>query len=216
MPPAKAPPDETELERLVVAAGGGDEAAWHELWRRLEPRLAAVLRSSSVLGPLGRRDDPVHDVLVAVMAKLHDDGFRRLRGYTDARRADPELTFMRWVIVMAKRAAIDRLRADPDYVDARHAGQRSGALVEVQELSDRMALAGARVPMTNRVAAKQILRTASGVLTGSQLRAVEMWTEEISHEDIARALGLASARDADKMIRAGVERLRRHFRKDGP
>jgi DNA-directed RNA polymerase specialized sigma24 family protein len=206
-------PDD-ELEALVAAASGGDEGSWHELWRRLEPRLSRVLRRPRILGPLSRSDDPVHDVLLAVMAKLRDDDFRRLRGYLEARRATPTLTFMRWVIVVAKRAAIDRLRADPEYLDLRTGGERGGAWVETGELRADWNLPAARLPMTNRVAARQILRFAGAALTAPQRRAVEMWSEEASTEDIARDLGLASPDEAERLVRAAVQRLRRHFRQE--
>jgi len=207
-------PDGDEIETLVLAASEGDELSWHELWRRLEPRLASVLRRRNVLGPLSRSDDPVRDVLLAVMAKLRDDGFRRLRGYLDARRATPTLTFIPWVIVVTKRAAIDRMRADPEYVEARGSGERAGRWVETRTLSADWNLAAARLPMTNRVAARQILRHAGAALPDDQRRAVEMWSEEATSEDIARALGLESAEEADRLVRAGVRRLRRHFRED--
>ncbi len=198
----------------MVAASAGDEGAWHELWRRMQPRLAAVLRRANILGRLGQSEDSVNDVLLAVMAKLRDDGFRRLHVYLDARRATPTLTFMRWVIVVTKRAAIDRLRADPEYLDLRKSGGRGGKWVETRELVSDGNLAAARLPMTNRVAARQILHHAGATLPPDQRRAVEMWSEEASSEEIARALGLKSAEDADRLVRAGVGRLRRHFRED--
>lgn len=206
------PPAEDELKALVVAASEGDERSWHELWRRLEPRLAAILRRGHTLGRLSRSDDTVHDVLLAVMAKLRDDDFRRLRVYLDARRATPSLDFMRWVIVVAKRVAIDRLRADPEYLDLRGSGERIGKWVETCALPEDWNLAAARLPMTNRVAVQQILRHAGATLTAEQRRAVEMWSEEASSEDIARALGLESPEEAERLVRAGVGRLRRHFR----
>jgi len=211
--------DDDEIERLVLAASSGDANAWHELWRRLSPRLTAVLRKPHVLGALHKREDPVQDVVVAVMAKLRDEEFRRLRVYLEARRGDPELTFMRWVIVVAKRVAIDRVRADPDYVDQRRSAAAAetgsgGAFIETRELPDEALLAGTRLPITNRVTARQILRYAEGVLSGPQRRAVEMWAEQASSEDIARELGLEDGAEADRLVRAGVERLRRKFRKE--
>jgi DNA-directed RNA polymerase specialized sigma24 family protein len=208
--------DDLDFERLVVAASAGEESSWQELWRRLEPKLAAVLRKPSVLGPLSRLEDPVQDVLVAVMAKLRDDGFRRLRAYVEARRANPALSFLPWVTVVAKRAAIDRIRADPNYIDVRsNDGKRSGEWIQADGSLDDYKLAGARLPITNRVTARQILRIAGDALSAPQRRAVELWTEEASSEHIARELGLASAREAELLVRAGVERLRRRLRKDG-
>jgi DNA-directed RNA polymerase specialized sigma24 family protein len=202
------------IEGLVERASEGDEEAWHELWRLLQPRLARAVRSRG-LGPLSRVDDAVQDTLVAVMAKLRDDGFRRLRGYLDARRADPMMAFLPWVIVVARRAALDRLRADPNYIDLRGSGDGpTGAWVHTDGSLDDSRVPTTRPPFTNRAAARHILRAAGDLLSPAQQRAVELWTEETPSEDIARELGLDSPRAADLLVRAGVERLRRRFRKD--
>src|SRR5262249_11576718 len=140
--------EDFDFEPLVVAASRGDETSWHELWRRLEPRLGAVLRNPSVLGRLSAFEDAVKDVLVAVMAKLRDGGFRRLHVYLDARRANPDLLFVAWVTVMAKRAAIDRIRADPNYIDLRRNAERSGAWVDTFALPDESRMPGFRPPLT--------------------------------------------------------------------
>jgi hypothetical protein len=62
------------------------------------------------------------------------------------------------------------------------------------------------------VTARQILRYASGVCSDPQRRALEMWSEQASCEDIARELALPGPDDAERLVRAAVERLRRHFR----
>jgi len=208
-----------ELERLVAVAAGGDAAAWGQLWERLEPRLLGLLRRPSFLAHLAHRPDARRDVVVAIMGRLRSDRFHRLQLYLDARRHDPGLTFMRWLIVLAKRVAIDCLRADPDYVDhrrSRHPGEAPGTWIETQALPGDGVLSGGRPPMTNRVTARQILRYADGALTDPQKRALEMWAEQSSLEDIAAALGLDGPPAAERLVRAAVERLRRHFRGSEP
>src|SRR5262245_38378266 len=71
------------LEALVVSAAGGDEKGWHALWCALQPRLSALLRRSGTPS----RDDEIGDVVVAIMARLRADRFRRLHLYLTARRA---------------------------------------------------------------------------------------------------------------------------------
>jgi hypothetical protein len=39
-----------------------------------------------------------------------------------------------------------------------------------------------------------------------------MWAQSESFGDIAKALGFATAADAEALVRAGLGRLRRHFR----
>src|SRR5262249_54737735 len=155
------------------------------------------------------------DVIVAIMARLREGDFHRLHLYLEARRADPELTFMRWLTVVAKRVAIDCLRADPEYVDRRRskdASEPPGVWIETEALPSDQDLSGGRPPMTNRVTARQILRYAAGVLSDAQHRALELWAGQASLEDIAGALSLDGAPAAERLVRAAVERLRRHYR----
>ncbi len=201
------------LELLVTSAAGGDEEAWRELWNRLEPRLGALIRRG-LAGARTGRDDDCRDVVVAVMARLRKDDFHRLQVYLAARALDPGLTFMRWLIVLARNVAVDCLRAHPDYVDVRRsaaADEPPGRWVKTETLDDDAPL-GRRPPLTNRVTAQQILRYAAGVLNERQRRALEIWTANGSNDDIARDLGLASAADAARLVHAALERLRRHFR----
>jgi len=164
---------------------------------------------------LARRDDAHRDVVVAIMARLRDDRFHRLQLYLEARRKDPDLHFMRWLVVLAKRVAIDCLRADPDYVDrrrSRKASESPGIWIEPELLPSDSVLSGGRPPMTNRVTARQILRYADNVRSDPQKRALEMWAEQASLDDIAAALELEGPEAAERMVRAAVERLRRRFR----
>ena len=70
--------------------------------------------------------------------------------------------------------------------------------------------------MTNRVTVRQVLRYANGALTDPQKRALVMWSEHSSLEDIAAALELDGPPAAERLVRAAVERLRRHFRGSKP
>jgi hypothetical protein len=207
-----------ELEELVRATARGDEDAWRNLWHSLEPRLAGMVARRRFGAHLARRDDDRRDVVVKVMAHLRTDGFHRLKRYLAARRADPALTFMRWLSVVAKRVAIDCLRAHPDYLDHRRkaiAPDAPGTWIRTQPLPSDRELSGGRPPITNRVTARQILRYATGALSGEQRRALELWAEQRSAAEIATALGLADADQAERLVHAAIERLRRHFRQQG-
>jgi DNA-directed RNA polymerase specialized sigma24 family protein len=209
---------DAELESLVAAAADGDEGAWGELWQRLEPRLLGLVRRPTFMANLAGRDDACRDVVVAIMGRLRDQRFHRLGLYVAARHADPELTFMRWLTVLAKRVAIDCLRADPEYLDrrrSRRADEAPGVWIQTEPLPVDGSLSAGRPPMTNRVTARQILRYAAGVLSDEQRRALEMWANGASTDEIAIALALAGPDAAERLVRAAVERLRRRFR-EGP
>jgi DNA-directed RNA polymerase specialized sigma24 family protein len=211
--------NDAEIERLVALAASGDEAAWQGLWKLVEPRLSALIRRRTFVAGMAGRDDETRDVMVAVMARLREDDFRRLRGYLASRREKRGLAFMPWLILVAKRVAIDCQRAHPDYVDRRRSAapdEARGAWISPLPMPSETQLPAGRPPMTNRLMAKQILRYADGALEAPQRRALEMWAGEGSLDDIARELALGGPDEAERLVRSAVERLRRHFREGRP
>lgn len=205
--------DEAELETLVTRAAAQDEAAWQRLWAVIEPPLSRIIAQPRFLGRLGQREDDRRNIVVAVMGRLRADGFGRLRLYLDARRANPRLRFLSWLRVVAKRVGIDYLRAHPDYV-RRHDedASRPGQWVDAGTLPPASQIFGERPPVTNRGTARELLAFAAGAIPDEQRRALELWAQSESFDDIARALGLASAAEAERTVRAAIERLRRRFR----
>jgi DNA-directed RNA polymerase specialized sigma24 family protein len=203
-----------ELETLVAEAAGQDEAAWQNLWAAIEPLLLRIVAQPRFLGRLGQREDDRRNIVVAVMARLRADGFSRLRMYLEARQANPRLQFMSWLRVVAKRVGIDYLRAHPDYVRRHDANaSRPGVWVDAKSLPPASQLFGERPPVTNRGTARELLAFAAGAIPEQQLRALELWAQSESFDDIARTLGLPSAQTAERMVRAALERLRRKFRR---
>jgi len=205
-------PDET-TEALVVAAAGQDELAWQQLWAAIEPALSRIIAQPRFLGRLGQREDDRRNIVVAVMARLRSDRCARLRLYLDAKAANPRLRFLSWLRVVAKRVGIDYLRAHPDYV-RRHDpdASRPGQWIDAEELPPASQLGGDRPPVTNLGTARELLAYAAGVIPDEQRRALELWAQSETFEDIARALGLANAAAAERVVRAVIERLRRRFR----
>ena len=205
--------DEAELEVLVVAAATQDEVAWQRLWAVIEPPLSRIIAQPRFLGRLGQREDDRRNIVVAVMGRLRAENFARLQMYLDARKQNPRLRFLSWLRVVAKRVGIDYLRSHPDYVRRHEAdASRPGQWVEAGTLPPASQIFGERPPVTNRGTARELLRFAAGAIPDDQCRALELWAQSESFDDIAKALGLASAHDAEKMVRAAIERLRRRFR----
>lgn len=204
-----------ELERLVTKAATADDAAWQALWAAIENPLSRIIAQPRFLGRLGQREDDRRNIVVAVMARLRADSFGRLRQYLDARTQNPRLRFMSWLRVVAKRVGIDYMRAHPDYVRRHDAGaSRPGAWVDAGTLPPASQIVGERPPVTNRGTAQELLAYAAGVIPDDQRRALELWAQSESFDDIARTLGLSSAREAERIVRAVLERLRRKFRED--
>ncbi len=208
--------DEEELETLVVGAAAQDEAAWQRLWAVIEPPLSRIIAQPRFLGRLGQREDDRRNIVVAVMARLRADRFNRLQMYLDARQTNPRLRFLSWLRVVAKRVGIDYLRSHPDYVRRHDANaSRPGVWIDAGTLPPASQIFGERPPVTNRGTANELLQFAAGVIPDEQRRALELWAQSESFEDIAKSLGLGSAHDAERIVRAVIERLRRRFRPTG-
>ncbi len=207
------PVEDDVLEMLVAAAAGGDEIAWQGLWSAIEPPLTRIVAQPRFLGRLGRHEDERRNIIVAVIARLRGDSFARLRLYLDARAKNPQLRFLSWLRVVAKRVGIDYLRAHQDYL-RRYEADRStpGVWVTAQTLPPPSQIGGERPPVTARGTALELLRFAAGNVPADQRRALELWAQSESFDDIARIVGFASASEAERAVRAAIERLRRKFR----
>ncbi len=208
---------DAEIEGLVPRAVEGDEVAWRGLWAGLEPRLGAIVRKPRFAGRLSRNEDDVRNILVEVMGRLRDDDYRRLRRYLQQKAAKPKMTFMPWLIVVAKRIAIDYLRAHTDYIDMRRNldTESPGKWVEHRTLPSDSRLEGDRPPVTNQGTALAMLRYAHQMLPPEQVGALELWILSKSFQEMADELELESAKAAERVLRAALERLRRHFREKG-
>jgi DNA-directed RNA polymerase specialized sigma24 family protein len=205
------PSVEPELEDLVALVLRGEVAAWTDLWRLLEPRLTALVRNPRLLGRLARRDDDVRNVVLEVMRKLHEDGHRRLTAFAEVRAKKPDLALMSWLAVLARRTAIDYLRGHGEYLDQRHLGGVAGAWVEPVTLPTDGKLPRKRPPITDLGTARQLLSYAGAHLPPEQRAALEAWVQGHGFAEIQRDLGLAAPKDAERLVRAALERLRRKF-----
>jgi DNA-directed RNA polymerase specialized sigma24 family protein len=205
------------LEDLVVDASAGNEAAWWLLWEEVEPKLERLLSNPRVTGRLSTDVDDVRNILVAVMEKLRDDNSRRLKSYVETRDGSPG-GFEAWVVVVTKRTAIDYMRAHHDYLDQRRDpdAEGAGAWVIPKELPNDSQLVGNRPPVTTRGAALTLLRYAYDSLPPEQMQALELWILNTPYSGIAEKLSIDSAEEAQKRVRAGLERIRRRFRETVP
>lgn len=208
--------NEDEVENLVVAAAGGDQAAWQNLMVEIKPPLTRIVAQPRFLGRLGQREDDRDNIVIAVFERLRANDYNRLQLYLKARGDNPKLRFLSWLRVVAKRVGIDYLRAHPDYLRRHDANaSKPGEWVDAGTLPPASQLFGQRPPMTNIGTAHELLQYArSGALPEDQQRAIELWSQSESFEDIAKTLGLKSSQAAERMVRAALERLRRKYRGD--
>lgn len=208
---------DADPEALVQLVLAGDGDAWHKLWQAVEPRLYAVLRRPYFLGRLSDSEDDCRAIVVEVMARLKANDLARMHAYARARKERPTLTFHAWLIVVAKRVAIDYLRGVDTYIDRRRepgASKPGGWRILDTLIADSRAH-GARAPITDAATAHQILEAAAE-LPVQQQQALRSWLEGRRYDEIAAQHGFESADAAERALRAGLERLRRRFRAEDP
>jgi DNA-directed RNA polymerase specialized sigma24 family protein len=204
--------DDDEIQRLVRAALSGDTEAWQRLMAIIKPELTKIVARPRFLGRLGRNEDDRDNIVVDVIARLEADGFRRLQLFLDAVKANPQLKFMSWLRVVAKRVGVDYMRAHPEYLRRYEADASTpGEWVKQGTLPPASELRGNRPPVTMLGTAHKLLEYARGTVTEEQYRALEAWTKGESFDEIAKTQNL-TARDVERSVRAVLERLRRKFR----
>jgi hypothetical protein len=202
------------VTELIGRATAGDEEAWQELWRRLDGPLHAMIRQFR-MGRISHEEDERRAVVLEVMGRLRDADFRRLRMFAVAQTEDPQLALLPWIKVVARRVAIDHLRAHPHYVPGARdpAGARTpGQWKDPASLPPPSLLPGERPAMTRDGTAREMLEHARTVLPEAHFRALELKMQGEEPASIARAVGLASPAEAERVVRAAFERLRRKFR----
>jgi DNA-directed RNA polymerase specialized sigma24 family protein len=201
------------LAALLDRVLRSEPAAWHELWRRVEPLAWSVSGKWQAAGPLCKNPDERRNIVLAVMERLRQGDFRRLRAFAGSPGKDSDAAFAAWVTTLASRVAIDRLRAHPEHVDPR--GRRG-----VERWAKLVALDDAPEPaeerdLLGRATALGLLERARRELSVEQLTALHLWLDGVGHAAIAERLRLDDERDARKVVRAALKRLRDRYR-DAP
>jgi DNA-directed RNA polymerase specialized sigma24 family protein len=199
-----------ELETLAQAAAHGDGAAWHALWSEIEPIIWGITGKWQITGPMCKSDDDRREIVVLVMERLRADGLRRLRAVTESGALSQSGAFRAWVTTVATRVAIDYVRSRPEHLDPRNRGS-GRRWVEVL-VGDESTLRAESTDPVRMASAEQMLDRAKELLTRDQMVALWYWLDGGDHEVIAHRMRLPSSRHADRLLRAGLKRLRDRFR----
>ena len=97
-----------ELLRGVAREGA---ARWPALAAELEPDLAAFAKRQPI-GRLRDHEDTPREIVTRVLARLHAHEFAAIHKLC---ALDPPPVLQAWLRVMVRRAAIDYMRASPEY-----------------------------------------------------------------------------------------------------
>jgi hypothetical protein len=207
--------DFAALAAHVPRVVGGDASAWNELVVRLEPLLLELLRRGRTLGPLRHNVDDCRAVMISVLERLRKDDFRGLRLFPPWADANPGKDFGDWIRIVTVNLARDHVTArlgdaarSEDQAPLNKRMLNTLASMLPGDDDHRHAF---RPSMTNVQMARELLEYAARSLEATQLHALRRWMDGASHDELARELGLASPREADKLVRAALARLRRHF-----
>jgi DNA-directed RNA polymerase specialized sigma24 family protein len=198
------------LVELLPRVLSGEASAWHELWKRSEPLIWGISGKWQVSGPLCRESDERREIVLRVMERLREADFRRLRVFAASRGADSDAAFRSWLLTLAARVAIDRMRAHPENVDPR--GRRDeDRWARLVSLDDAPPLA-AEIDLHGRTTALELLERARSELNVEQLTALCLWLDGVGFDAIAARLRLDDDRAALKVVRAALKRLRDRYR----
>lgn len=208
-------PDLATLAAHVPLVIGGDGSAWKELVAQLEPLLIQLLRRSRTLGAMRHNVDDCRAVMINVLERLKRDDYRGLRLFQPWAAANPGKDFGDWIRIVTVNLARDHVSSRLGF--AERAGDEAPlnkrmlhTLASLLPGDDDHRLAF-RPLMTDAQLARELLEYAARSLDPAQLRALRRWLAGASFDEIAAELGLAAPRDADKLVRAALARLRRHF-----
>lgn len=197
------------LAGTVPRVVAGDDAAWKDFVTQLEPHLIALLSRSRTLGPLRHSVDDCRAVMLKVLERLKKDDFRGLRLFQPWSVANPTKDFGDWIRIVTVNMARDHVSARLG--DAERGNKRMlHTLASILPGDDDRRLAF-RPMITNDQLARELMEYAARALEPVQLRALRLWIEGASFEELAAELDLPRSQDATKLVRAAVARLRRQF-----
>lgn len=208
----REPIDAALCEALARRAIAGDGRAWQEMVGHLWSPCLRIVAKSRAMRSFGATSDHVADVVTNLFGKLGDDGARGLKLYGPWHDRHPQKAFDDWIRIVLANAVRDYVRD--------HAGESPGAErrdLSVTRLLNQFTTSGAldeigeRPAMTAAQTARQLLTYAKRHVPADQCRALMLWIEGNSFEEVAADLALGDAESARKQVRAAVAVLRRRF-----
>lgn len=209
--------DDAYCEGLVAKACDGDETVWKDLTLHLWPHFQALVRASRSMGGMAKSEDHVHNVLTNLVDKLGTDGGRAITQFPRWKEQNPGKTFTDWIRIVTSYTVNDYVRAA---LGRRKQGTASSeeSMPSIKRLLNEFAAAPVnedlygsnRPPFTAAQTARQLLDYAETTLAGDQMKALSLWLDGASFEEMDAELGVAEE-ESKKLVRAAIATLRRRF-----
>ncbi len=197
----------SDFDGLVEQVLAGNDAAWTAFVDRVHPTALAICRRRGFVGGDGDAEDLRRDVALRALDRMRADDFAALRAFVRTRASHRTASFVTWLAVVVRNAYVDHLRKQPEYQRVRDETGRRLARVAREPLEDR---AGESIdPMTAIEVRRALDCVMSDVFPREQRAAIALWLRGCDNREIAEALGLADAAEANRLLHAARQRLRR-------
>ena len=181
--PADPRPERSEIDGLLRAVARGDDAAFARLYDLLSPRVFGLARR--VLRDPAQAEEMAQEVLIEVW---------RTASRFDAARGSG----LSWVLTIAHRRTVDRVRSEQASTDRMHRVAAASAEVPYDEVADQVG---------TRLERQQVRRCLDG-LTPLQKEAITLaYYGGHTYREVATLLGAALPTIKTRM-RDGLIRLR--------
>ncbi|MFM2420179.1 MAG: hypothetical protein RL385_4902 [Pseudomonadota bacterium] len=211
---------------LLAPSLAGDRAAWQTLMAQLDPNLRALARNHRELRKKNLRSaDDISEVTVHTFLRLAKDDFRNLRDFLDkhADSADLQGALRGWISTAVHFEAMEHIRRKFGTFVAPKPGSDAQypqpSITDLNTHAGRIHLgAGDKIAMrtlsmTLKVTAAKIIAHAVEHFDAVEIKGLYAhYIEELSSQEMAEKLGLASPEEADRLVRRVKERLRVRFR----
>jgi DNA-directed RNA polymerase specialized sigma24 family protein len=212
---------EDAWERLAELAEQAvrDEAAWAAWWEGTAPHIEQWAASPSFVGRLAVDDDHRREIVIQAWEKLQERQCAKLRAFFERPATEPGSNGRRlkvWLRRVVKNIAIDYMRTLPEFVRKRprlvvdDGPPRSMVSHDYWRsiVSITSNVAAFADPSEGRAEAQRMLEYLENEISPRRRRAVELADAGMSSREIARALGLRTAVEADRIVGRARERLK--------
>ena len=202
-----------KLHRLGAEVVAEQSGAWDSFWLELEPELESLLAKPTFLGRLSGDEDCRRDVLMVAWEKLQDRDYSKLRAFYSS---GSTAGFRPWMQRVVKNIGIDYMRALPEHIRLRKP-RRGGVTSSGQAASSQkhwhsiiglsaVGEPGARDAVTIEGTARKMLEFLETSLPERQRLALRLHEAGESASDIAAALDLKSAAEANRVVARAQDR----------
>jgi len=218
----------TDLHQLVQRTVAGEAGAWAALQAAVVPTVQAITRGHRSMRSKGlaTQPDDVAEVVTVTLERLARDDFQNLRRFCErSEQATQPDSFDAWLYGAVDYVVREHLRrrfgrapkqeakAERPQPSKRDLQSHAGRLDDGE--LDRMLLS--QLGMTMRLTVAQIFAHIERDFTPEEARALRMYfSDDAGFEEIAKTLGLADAKQAERLIRRLNARLRYHFLETDP